>query len=220
MLQWKRSTDHCQGVYAQPRHFRHYDAGNERRRIVSYPEERHRDITYPHHPAHSTEYRQEYHRGILRANIANLLTNRALLRHKYTSLDLNDEKNNTDCINCSNDLDWKFIATVKKSVEDNMDNPSFNVDVLCNLLNMSRTSFYNKIKALTDQAPADYIRLIRLKHAAQLLKEQKHTITEISELTGFSDAKYFREVFKKHFNMSPSQYAKRGKEEKDDKDIK
>lgn len=158
--------------------------------------------------------------GILRANIANLLTNRALLRHKYTSLDLNDEKNNTDCINCSNDLDWKFIATVKKSVEDNMDNPSFNVDVLCNLLNMSRTSFYNKIKALTDQAPADYIRLIRLKHAAQLLKGQKHTITEISELTGFSDAKYFREVFKKHFNMSPSQYAKRGKEGKDDEEIK
>ena len=114
----------------------------------------------------------------------------------------------------------EFIATVKKSVEDNMDNPSFNVDVLCNLLNMSRTSFYNKIKALTDQAPADYIRLIRLKHAAQLLKEQKHTITEISELTGFSDAKYFREVFKKHFNMSPSQYAKRGKEGKDDKEIK
>lgn len=158
--------------------------------------------------------------GILRANIANLLTNRTLLRHKYASLDLNDEKNDTDCINCSNDLDWKFIATVKKSVEDNMDNPSFNVDVLCNLLNMSRTSFYNKIKALTDQAPADYIRLIRLKHAAQLLKEQKHTITEISELTGFSDAKYFREVFKKHFDMSPSQYAKRGKEGKDDKEIK
>lgn len=53
--------------------------------------------------------------GILRANIANLLTNRALLRHKYASLDLNDEKNNTDCINCSNDLDWKFIATVKRA---------------------------------------------------------------------------------------------------------
>lgn len=146
--------------------------------------------------------------GILRATIANLLANRALLRRKYASLDLNDEKNSTDCINCSTNLDWKFIATVKKSVEDNMDNPSFNVDMLCNLLNMSRTSFYNKIKALTDQAPADYVRLIRLERAARLLKEQQHTITEISEMTGFSDAKYFREVFKKHFNMSPSQYAK------------
>ena len=95
-----------------------------------------------------------------------------------------------------------------------MDNPSFNVDVLCNLLNMSRTSFYNKIKALTDQAPADYIRLIRLKHAAQLLKEQKHTITEISELTGFSDAKYFREVFKKHFNMSQASMPREGRKGK------
>lgn len=153
--------------------------------------------------------------GILRATIANLLANRALLRHRYGNLELNDDEHNTECINCSSDMDWKFIATVKKGVEDNMDNSSFNVDVLCNLLNMSRTSFYNKIKALTDQAPADYIRFIRLKHAAQLLKEQKHTITEVAEMTGFSDAKYFREVFKKNFNVSPSQYAKQESKESD-----
>lgn len=146
--------------------------------------------------------------GILRATIANILTNRSLLRHKYANLELNDDEHDTNCINCSTDLDWKFIATVKKSVEENMDNNSLNVDMLCNLLNMSRTSFYNKIKALTDQAPADYIRLIRLKRAAQLLMEQRHSITEIAEMTGFSDAKYFREVFKKHFDISPSQYAK------------
>lgn len=151
--------------------------------------------------------------GILRATIANLLVNRALLRHKYGNLELNDDDHNSDCINCSTDLDWKFIATVKKSVDENMDNPNFNVDVLCTLLNMSRTSFYNKIKALTDQAPADYIRLIRLKRAAHLLKEQKYSITEVSEMTGFSDAKYFREVFKKRFNVSPSQYAKQSEEE-------
>ncbi|RHL10480.1 MULTISPECIES: response regulator [Bacteroides] len=155
--------------------------------------------------------------GILRATIANILTNRSLLRHKYANLELNDEESDTACINCSTDIDWKFISTVKKSVEDNMDNSSFTVDVLCNLLNMSRTSFYNKIKALTDQAPADYIRLIRLKRAAQLLKEQQHSITEVAEMTGFSDAKYFREVFKKHFNVSPSQYAKQKEEDNNDK---
>ena len=146
--------------------------------------------------------------GILRATIANLLANRALLRHRYGNLELNDDTHNTECINCSTDLDWKFIASIKKNVEDNMDNPSFTIDVLCTLLNMSRTSFYNKLKALTDQAPGDYVRLIRLKRAMQLLKEQKYTITEVAEMTGFSDAKYFREVFKKHFNISPSQYAK------------
>lgn len=90
-----------------------------------------------------------------------------------------------------------------------MDNPSFTIDVLCTLLNMSRTSFYNKLKALTDQAPGDYVRLIRLKRAMQLLKEQKYTITEVAEMTGFSDAKYFREVFKKHFNISPSHMQKK-----------
>ena len=151
--------------------------------------------------------------GILRATIANILANRSLLRHKYANLELNDDENSdAACINCSTDLDWKFISSVKKNVEDNVDNPALNVEMLCSLLNMSRTSFYNKIKALTDQAPADYIRLIRLKRAAQLLKEQQYSITEVAEMTGFSDAKYFREVFKKHFNVSPSQYGKQKEE--------
>ena len=89
-----------------------------------------------------------------------------------------------------------------------MYNPDFTVDVLCSLLNMSRTSFYSKLKALTGQAPADFVRNIRLKHAAELLKEGKYSVTEVAERTGFCDGKYFREVFKKYFNFSPSQYAK------------
>lgn len=93
-------------------------------------------------------------------------------------------------------------------VEDNLEKSDFNVDSLCALMNMSRTSFYNKLKALTDQAPADYIRIIRLKRAAKLLREKQHNITEIAELTGFNDVKYFREVFKKYYKVSPSQYAK------------
>ena len=143
--------------------------------------------------------------NVLKANIRSILRNRILLRKTYAGL-----KSGTGPLpeGCSNALDWKFIASIKKNVEDNMDNPSFTIDVLCTLLNMSRTSFYNKLKALTDQAPGDYVRLIRLKRAMQLLKEQKYTITEVAEMTGFSDAKYFREVFKKHFNISPSQYAK------------
>ena len=155
--------------------------------------------------------------GILKATITNLLTNRALLRNKYANLELSDNEEEEECINCSKDIDWKFIATVKKSVEDNMDNQAFNVDALCTLLNMSRTSFYNKIKALTDQAPADYIRLIRLKRAAHLLKTEKYTITEVAEMTGFNDAKYFREVFKRHFKVSPSRYMK-GEDNKNTKE--
>ncbi|WP_321479606.1 helix-turn-helix domain-containing protein [uncultured Bacteroides sp.] len=146
-----------------------------------------------------------FNMDILKATLSNRLANQALLRKQYANVELS---NPNECINCSTDIDWRFIDSVKRHVEEHMADSSFNVDVLCTLLNMSRTSFYNKIKALTDQAPADYARLIRLKHAANLLKEQQHTITEIAEITGFSDAKYFREVFKKHFKVSPSKYAK------------
>lgn len=69
-------------------------------------------------------------------------------------------------------------------------------------------AFFNKLKALTGYAPADYIRMIRLQHAAKLLKQGEYTITEIADMIGFSDAKYFREVFKKYYNVSPSQFNK------------
>ena len=153
--------------------------------------------------------------GILKATISNLLANRALLRNKYASLDSEDEENDDDeeYINYSQDIDWQFIADVRKNIKDNIDNPALTVDVLASLMGMSRTSFYNKLKALTDQSPGDYIRLIRLKHAIKLLKENVHNITEISEMTGFNDVKYFREVFKKHYNVSPSQYFKEKKED-------
>lgn len=59
---------------------------------------------------------------------------------------------------------------------------------------------------MTGYAPADYIRMIRLQHAAQLLKQGEYTIAEITDRVGFSDAKYFREVFKKYYGVSPSKY--------------
>ena len=158
--------------------------------------------------------------SILKATIANLLKNRALLRQKYANLELDTKGREKECINCSQDIDWKFIATVRKQVEDNIDNPALTVDLLCALVGMSRTSFYNKLRALTDQAPADYIRLIRLKRAAELLRSDNYSITEIAEMTGFNDAKYFREVFKKHFKMSPSQYGKENKKHERKGDLK
>jgi AraC-like DNA-binding protein len=148
---------------------------------------------------------------LLKTMVANQLTTREQVRSRYARLDINSDV----CINCSSDLDWKFIASVKRLVEENMNKNSFNVDTLCALLNMSRTSFYNKIKALTDQPPADYVRLIKLKKAAQLLKEGELNINEIAGTTGFSDAKYFREVFKKHYKVSPSKYKKNQSESTD-----
>ena len=75
-------------------------------------------------------------------------------------------------------------------------------------MGLSRTSLYNKVKALTDESPADYMRLIRLQKAAEMLKTGKQTVAEVAERTGFNDAKYFREVFKRYYHTSPTQFAK------------
>ena len=146
--------------------------------------------------------------GILKATIKNILTNRTLLRQVYNSIQ--DEEQDFP-VNCTNTLDWKFIASVKECIEKNMGDPNFNVEMLSSRHHMSRTSFFNKLKALTGYAPADYIRMIRLQHAAQLLKQDEYTIAEISDMVGFSDAKYFREVFKKYYGVSPSKYAESDK---------
>ncbi len=145
---------------------------------------------------------------ILQAGIEGLLANRALLRQKYGNPAAGLYPDDAGADDDSSDLNRRFLAQVKRHVEENVTRPDFNVDTLCRELNMSRTSFYNKIKALTGEAPADYIRLLRLIQATRLLKEQRYNITEIAEMTGFNDAKYFREVFKKHFGVSPSQYIK------------
>lgn len=145
---------------------------------------------------------------ILKASMANLLANKKRIRGKYANLEFQEEKDQVDCMNCSTNLDWNFISSVKEKVEEHMAEADFNIDKLCALLNMSRTSFYNKLKDLTDQSPSDFIRFIKLRHAAHLLVTTDISIVEIAERTGFNDAKYFREVFKKHFNMTPSKYAK------------
>lgn len=155
--------------------------------------------------------------SILKASINRLITNRILLHKKYGSSDFETEKWPKGC---RDTLDWKFIASVRENVEKNMADPDFTVDMLCSLHHMSRSSFYNKVKALTDCSPADYVRLIRMQYAARMLKEGEHSITEIADMTGFCDAKYFREVFRKHFGVSPSEYRGKGTAEKENSDLK
>ena len=137
----------------------------------------------------------------------NILANRELLRMRYANLDI-EAKSMVPSANGTNSLDWKFISNVKKIVDENINNPEFSVNVLCESSGMSRTSFYCKLKALTGQSPTEFIRGMRLKRATELLKEGEYAINEISDMVGFSETKYFREVFKKYYKMSPSRYAK------------
>jgi AraC-like DNA-binding protein len=73
-------------------------------------------------------------------------------------------------------------------------------------MNTSRSTFFRKLKKLTGQPPNDFIRMIRLKRAAQLLEQNQLTIAEVSYKVGFSDPGYFGKCFRKIYGQAPSQY--------------
>jgi signal transduction histidine kinase/DNA-binding response OmpR family regulator/ligand-binding sensor domain-containing protein len=103
-------------------------------------------------------------------------------------------------------LDEHFIMRVKEEVEKNIDDSTFLIDDLVANLAMSRTVFFKKLKSLTGMAPIDFIRDIKIRHAAELLKTQEYTVKETSFMIGISDSKYFSRCFKAIFGMTPTEY--------------
>jgi AraC-like DNA-binding protein len=101
-----------------------------------------------------------------------------------------------------------FLDKVFSIIRESYVDVGFNVDILSHKLGMSRSSFYNKIKAITGQAPADFIRQYRMERAKELLKTKQYTISEVAFMSGFTDVKYFRDVFRKKYDQSPSEYSK------------
>ena len=104
-------------------------------------------------------------------------------------------------------LDTKFIENAIKCVEKNVASPEFSVEHLGKELGISRAYLYKKILALTGKSPLEFIRSIRMQHAAQLLEKSQLTVAEVAYQVGFNNPKYFSRYFKEEFNMLPSQYA-------------
>lgn len=138
---------------------------------------------------------------ILKSKIENLLKYSSMLKSKFT-----DGKSEDDTIVYKNDLDQKFIEKCIEVLNNHMDNSEFSVEVFSSELCMSRPVLYRKLKSLTGQSPQDFIKVLRLKHAAKLIREGGVLISEIAYLSGFSDPKYFSTSFKKFFGVSPSKY--------------
>lgn len=144
---------------------------------------------------------------VLRAILTNIIENRRLLQERLTQVDV--VHNLKEIRNVNVERESKFLADVKRLIKENIDNPEFNVDELCGLMSMSRTSLYSKVKTLTGMSPSDIIRDIRMQRACELLLSNEYNIMEVSDHMGFSEPKYFREVFKKHYGISPSEYIKK-----------
>jgi signal transduction histidine kinase/DNA-binding response OmpR family regulator len=108
-------------------------------------------------------------------------------------------------------LDEKLISRAVKLVEKNISNADFSVEEMGRELGISRTHLYKKMVALTGKSPVEFIRLIRIKRASQLLEKSQLTVSEVSNEVGINNLKFFARYFKAEYNMLPSQYMKKFK---------
>lgn len=102
--------------------------------------------------------------------------------------------------------DQIFLDKTVALVEENINNSQFNVDNMFENMGYSRSNFYRKIKALTGYPAKEFVRVVRLEHAAQMLRENDLSISEVAYSNGFESTSYFTKCFKNKFNTTPLKY--------------
>jgi signal transduction histidine kinase/DNA-binding response OmpR family regulator/ligand-binding sensor domain-containing protein len=103
-------------------------------------------------------------------------------------------------------LDEKLMKDACQYVEERISDPDLTVEELSRHLGMSRVNLYKKLVQLTHKTPIEFIRIIRLKRAAQLLRQSQLHVSEVAFEVGFNNPKYFAKYFKDQFGMLPSTY--------------
>jgi len=144
----------------------------------------------------------------LQVRIKNLLKIRRKLQEKYNkSISVNPSEITTTSV------DEKFLTKLLKAIEDHMSDSDFSVEMLCELVGMSRTNIHKKLKSLLNQSATEFINSVRLKRAAQLLKQNAGNISEIAYDVGFNNLSYFSRAFKKHFSITPKEMFENSKKQ-------
>jgi DNA-binding response OmpR family regulator len=146
-----------------------------------------------------------FNMDVLKMQISSLLENRIRIHDEFKKSPF--EPSLVDI----NGVEEQFIQNVIEEIERNLDNASFTTNLLAKNIGMSRTTFYNKIKAITGLKPTEFVRNYRLKIAAQYLKKG-FSAKESMYRTGFNTAGYFTQSFKTLYKMTPSEYTARFKD--------
>lgn len=140
---------------------------------------------------------------ILLAQISNLLHNRNTMRNHFFNSPIANLKSMA-----YTKADELFLEDLNEIITRNISNPHLDVEMIAGNMNVSRPTLYRKIKAISDLSPNELIRISRLKKAAELILQNKLSLSEISEKVGFSSQSYFSRSFSKQFEISPSEYAR------------
>lgn len=138
---------------------------------------------------------------LLMARILQLLNQREILRQKFGK-----EPQEIRSAMFSNEQDSLFVKRLDSIVYSRLGEQDLSVDKVAGLLHLGRTIFYKKVRGTTGYTPNEYIRVIRLRKAAELLKEGEKNVSEVAYAVGFDNPYYFSKCFKEQFGMPPSQY--------------
>ena len=123
-------------------------------------------------------------------------------------ISLNTENKRNEYIESLSNLDNEFLKKVTDIIIKNLDSEKIDVVFIADQMNMSHSSFYRKIKALTGMTANEFLRKIKIRNAEELLITGKYTISEVAYSVGMSSMAYFRQCFKEEFGISPSEYLK------------
>jgi DNA-binding response OmpR family regulator/nitrogen-specific signal transduction histidine kinase len=134
--------------------------------------------------------------------IKNLITQRKLLAERFRERILVP-------ITASQDLslDDRFLQKIRIIIEANMSDASFSVEQLAEKAHLNRTQLLRKLKGLTGLSPNDFIKDLRLQKAADMIRQNTDTITQIGYAVGFNDQSYFSKCFKKQFGTTPKEFS-------------
>ena len=141
----------------------------------------------------------------MKATINNLLENRRMLFNHFTTV-----PNMSYDQTLMNKTDVKWLTTINEIITRNFTNEEFTIDKMAEEMAISRSNLQRKLKGLTGMPPNDYIRLIRLKTAGELLREGEYLINEVCFIVGFNNPSYFARCFQKQFGILPKDYVKKG----------
>lgn len=147
--------------------------------------------------------------GYVKATVESLLENRKrAFRHFASRPGFQYEKDDMG----RNDRQW--LDKLTGIVRENLTCETLSVDLLTEKMALSRSSLQRKLKGLTGVSPNEYIQLVRLKTAAQLLRSGEYRISEVCYLTGFSSMSWFAKCFTKQFGMRPKDFIRQNQDGK------
>ncbi len=133
--------------------------------------------------------------------VENLLKQRTYLKELFSR----ELKMGPEAVSVAS-ADAVFLQKLIKTIEEHIDDLNLDVNFLASAANMSRSQLHRRITSLTGQPATAFIRLIRIKRAAQLIEQNTGNIAEIMYASGFNNPSYFSRSFKEIYNMSPSEY--------------